>query len=119
MSGEDDDLPVLTQVLRTGSGHVPPFVHVEARSGDVAFADPEGQRALVIGSDPEPSDEELPLEPNDRWSAHALTALLADDTDPSSARSGDGFASTPTPRLPIASTSPRSTCTPSTMRPPR
>lgn len=84
MSTEDDDLPVLTQVLRTGSGQVPMAMHGRAHSreydweapgasldfGVDARQDPEGEptwpRALVIGSDPEPRDRGRIGESRDR-----------------------------------------------------
>jgi hypothetical protein len=60
---DDDELPILTQVLRTGSGHPAALARV-APAAAAAAAEPDARvepsfaRALVIGSDPE--DDDLP-----------------------------------------------------------
>jgi|GEM_PF-2240987 len=57
---DDDELPILTQVLRTGSGHAPALdrvAHGEPVASD-ARIEPSFGRALVIGSDAE--DDDLP-----------------------------------------------------------
>ena len=57
---EDDDLPVLTQVLRTGSGLAPAVdrVFLDAAVPNDARVEPSFPRALVIGNEAE--DDDLP-----------------------------------------------------------
>lgn len=113
MSAEDDDLPVLTQVLRTGNGEPPAAddagaerrpvsgSSIHLRFDDVDHPDdtPGWPRALVIGNDPDVNEDAAASEPHATVADPRRIDLLHHDvflrTAPTDAQSVERFDEPP------------------------